>query len=116
MKRGEISPLSTVSSLGSGGTGQPGTVETMLRQRLRDKVRKDYGHDVALVLYRVSPIPWDWEMVLDLRREVQDILRERKRNHHPFDRGIWIVARGEDGPTLQMVAPEWDRTPKPANA
>ncbi len=116
VRRGGISVFDTIGSFGQGRDGGPGTVDTNLRQMLRSKILKDYGREVALVLRQTSPIPWDWDVVLDLKREVESLLQERRLKQHPFDRGIWIVARGEDGPTLQMVMPEQDRPSGSANA
>jgi hypothetical protein len=74
--------------------------------RLKGKFLKDYGRNVAPLLRQTSPIPWDWDIVLNLQHEVNDLLLDLGRKQHPFDRGIWIVTNDGASPKIYRVAPE----------
>lgn len=87
VKRGETPILDTVTS----------GVEILHNalERLRDKVQKQgYGTGVALLLLSTSGIDWDWDRLLgQVRQELPTLLSELNLTRHPFDKGIWIVAR-----------------------
>jgi hypothetical protein len=62
-----------------------GNVTEMIVSRIRPKLKKDYGRNVALVVRDTSPIGWDWVIVLD------QIKHRLNRDRNPFDKGIWII-------------------------
>lgn len=62
-----------------------GNVTEMIVSRIRPKLRKDYGKNVALAVRDTSPVGWDWVLVLD------EIKYRLKLDRNPFDKGIWII-------------------------
>ncbi len=83
VKTGEASPLERVSCL-------QGNVTAMIVSRIKPKLNKDYGNNVALVIRDASPIGWDWDMVID------QIKAPLKLERNPFDKGIWIITYQKD--------------------
>jgi hypothetical protein len=58
--------------------------------RIKNKMKKDYGSNVALVVRDVSGCDWDWDMHARNVRELLDL------DNNPFDKGIWIISRAKD--------------------
>ena len=83
VKAGKANPLERVSCL-------QGNVTAMIVGRIKPKLKKDYGDNVALVIRDVSPIGWDWDMVID------QIKSQLNLERNPFDRGIWIITYQKD--------------------
>ncbi len=101
VNRGEISALDTVADFNRDTMGN-------LRSRLKAKLTKrHFGPDVALVLRSTSPGDWDWNLHMDdIRALLAGVLHELGLTQHPYDRGIWIVAREEAGIRLYRVEGE----------
>jgi hypothetical protein len=101
IRRGEIEAIDTVAFFGRDASAN-------LYDRLKSKLNKQhFGSDVALVMRGTSPLDWDWNLYMDdIREMLGDIVQELGLTQHPYDRGIWIVAREEAGPRLYMVAAE----------
>lgn len=101
IRRGEIQATDTVTFFGRDTTAN-------LYDRLKSKLNKQhFGSNVALVMRGTSPLDWDWNLYMDdIQQMLGDLVRELGLAQHPYDRGIWIVAREEAGPKLYTVAPE----------
>lgn len=67
-----------------------GEVSDHLIARLIDKMSKDYGPNVALVVRDTSGIDWDWDDVIPAIRE------RLTQTRNPFSRGIWLLSRAKD--------------------
>ncbi len=67
-----------------------GNVAESLLVRLRAKMLKRYGTDVALVVRDTSGVDWDWDL------EIPGIQAAVARAENPFDRGIWLVSKRGD--------------------
>jgi hypothetical protein len=80
---GRANPLERVSCL-------QGNVTDMILNRIKPKLRKDYGSNVALVIRDASPVPWDWNLVVDHIRNMLSAERS------PFDKGVWIITHRMD--------------------
>ena len=83
VKAGRSNPFERVSCL-------QGNVTAMIISRIKPKLKKDYGNNVALVIRDASPIDWDWDMVIDQIKSQLDLER------NPFDKGIWIITYRKD--------------------
>ncbi len=99
--RSEIEAVDMVASFGR-------DTLTNLYQRLKAKIAKAYpASDVALVMRGTSPLDWDWNLYTDGIQHLLDaLLREPGLTQHPYDRGIWIVAREADGVRLYTITGE----------
>jgi len=82
-KAGKANPLERVSYL-------QGNVTDMMVARIKPKLNKDYGSNVALVVRDASPLAWDWDMVSD------QIKNRLSTERNPFDKGIWILTFSKD--------------------
>lgn len=67
-----------------------GNVTDMIISRIKSKLHKDYGSNIALVVRDSSRIGWDWDMVSD---QIKNVLSTEK---NPFDKGIWILTFSKD--------------------
>lgn len=67
-----------------------GNVSTILVSRIKNKLKKDMGHNVALVIRDASPLDWNWEYVLE------DIRTAITPPKNPYDKGIWLVSYLKD--------------------
>ena len=67
-----------------------GNVSFMLVLRIIDKLKKDMGKNVALVVRDSCPLDWDWEFVLE------DIRAAIGQYKNPYDKGIWLVSYSKD--------------------
>lgn len=83
VRAGKASPLERVSCL-------QGNVVEMIVCRIKPKLEKDYGHNVALVIRDSSPLDWDWDLVVDHIKNRLNLLG------NPFDKGIWIISYSKD--------------------
>lgn len=83
VKAGKANPLDKVSCL-------QGNVTQMIFNRILPKLKKDYGSNVGLVIRDISPVSWDWDLVVD------DIRRLIDSQRNPFDKGIWIISFQKD--------------------
>ena len=61
-------------------------VTDMIVNRIRPKLQKDYGSNVALVIQETSQVCWDWDLVVN---NIKNMLTSQR---NPFDKGIWIVS------------------------
>lgn len=52
---------------------------------IRKKLYKDYGTNVALVVYHKTGCHWDWDRAVCQLRERIDL------SANPYDKGIWIL-------------------------
>lgn len=62
----------------------------MIVDRIKPKLKKDYGSNVALVIRDSSPLDWDWDIVKD---QIVDSLNLEQT---PFDKGIWVISNSKD--------------------
>jgi hypothetical protein len=62
----------------------------MVVMRIREKLKKDYGSNTALVLRDMCPADPDWDL------EVDDIKARLDLSRNPFDKGIWILSYSKD--------------------
>jgi len=83
VRAGKASPLERVSCL-------QGNVTDMIVDRMIQKLRKNYGSHVALVIRDSSPVCWDWDLVVD---QIRNTLNLQK---NPFDKGIWVISFRKD--------------------
>lgn len=83
VKAGKAHPLDRVSCL-------QGNVTEIIVSRIQPKLMKDYGDNAALVIRDVSPVGWDWDMVID------QIKSQLSLDRNPFDKGIWIITSRKD--------------------
>lgn len=65
-------------------------VVDMIVSRIQEKLNKDYGQNVALVVRDTSPLNWEWDLVIEQIRNMLDLSR------NPFDKGIWIISHLKD--------------------
>lgn len=65
-------------------------VSDHLVERLRDKMKNDYGPNAALVVRDSSGVDWDWDDVIPSIRSRLD------PSKNPFIRGIWLLSRVKD--------------------
>ncbi len=67
----------------------PSSFETDVVPRVAEyiskKLCKDYGTNVALVVYHKTGCQWDWDRAVCLVRDRIDLTT------NPFDKGIWIL-------------------------
>jgi hypothetical protein len=82
-KTGKANLLERVSCL-------QGNVAAMIVSRIQTKLKKDYGPNAALIIRDVSPVCWDWDMVLDQIKSMINL------NRNPFDKGIRIISFSKD--------------------
>jgi len=67
-----------------------GNVSDKLIDRIKCKLIKDYGGNVALVIRDTSGCDWEWD-------EVEDEIRNRlDLSRNPFEKGIWVLSRVKD--------------------
>ena len=92
--RSEHKDLAYVKEHGMGTARDFVNVSKNALQRIREKMRKDYGANVALVVRDVSPLDWDWNDVLD--KKLDDI-------KNPFEKGIWILTCGNPNKIYQIL-------------
>lgn len=76
-------------------------VLAVLVERLKAKLNKRYGNNIALVVRDTSAVPWLWEHVIPL---VQANLTGLAV---PFDRGVWLLSRCKS--ILTPIYPEAHR-------
>lgn len=62
-----------------------GNVMEHAYHRIIEKMSKDYGTNVALVVRDVSPLEWDWNIC------IPELVKKLKDIPNPFDKGIWIL-------------------------
>lgn len=65
-------------------------VSDHLVERLRSKMKNDYGSNTALVVRDMSGGDWDWNDVIPALRSRLDLTK------NPFSRGIWVLSRVKD--------------------
>lgn len=65
-------------------------VSDNLVERLKSKMKSDYGPDTALVVRDSSGVDWDWDDVIPAIRSRLDLSK------NPFSRGIWLLSRVKD--------------------
>lgn len=65
-------------------------VSDHLVERLRSKMKNDYGSNTALVVRDMSGGDWDWNDVIPVLRSRLDLTK------NPFSRGIWVLSRVKD--------------------
>jgi hypothetical protein len=65
-------------------------VSDRLVERLKGKLKNDYGPDTALVVRDSSGVDWDWDVVIPA------ILSRLDLTKNPFSRGIWLLSRVKD--------------------
>ena len=58
-----------------------------LVERIRHKMRNDYGPNAALVVRDISPLDWEWDQLAAAVRQRLDL------STNPFDGGIWVLYR-----------------------
>ncbi len=83
VKQGKVSALDGMSCL-------QGNVTSMIAQRIRSKLTKDYGPNTALVIRDSSAVGWDWDLVVDQIRGVVNLAK------NPYDQSIWIISYSKD--------------------
>lgn len=83
VKAGKANPFEKASF-------QEGNVIEMIVSRINPKLKKDYGSNVALVVRDVSPLDWDWDIVIN------QIKAKINLERNPFDKGIWIITYSKD--------------------
>lgn len=70
-----------------------GNVSDRLVCRISEKLLKNYGSCVALVVRDISPLDWDWNWeIAHIAEEVKKALNNRST---PFDKGIWILGHSK---------------------
>ncbi|MBI1755209.1 hypothetical protein HYR65_02910 [Candidatus Azambacteria bacterium] len=62
-----------------------GNVMKHAYNRISEKMLKNYGKNVALVLRDASPLEWDWDICLP------ELKKKLESNSNPFDKGVWIL-------------------------
>jgi hypothetical protein len=67
-----------------------GNVMAMIMERIRRKLRSDYGPNTALVIRDTSRLDWDWDVV------VEDVKNTLNLTNNPYDKGIWIISNSKD--------------------
>lgn len=65
-------------------------VSDHLVERVRNKMKNDYGPNAALVVRDSSGVDWDWDEVIPSIRSRLDVMK------NPFSRGIWLLSRVKD--------------------
>ncbi len=65
-----------------------GNVTDMLVEKIRPKLHKDYGQNIALVVRDSSGLPWNWDLI-----DIKNTLNFRR---NPFDKGIWLIPLRKD--------------------
>lgn len=71
-----------------------GNSTDMLMRTILKKVDSDYGSNVALVIRDVSPLDWDWSLVLQRFKPKLETALSTKNN--PFEKGIWLLQYNGD--------------------
>ncbi|UCC22546.1 MAG: hypothetical protein JSW23_00270 [Planctomycetota bacterium] len=66
-----------------------GNLMAMVIDRIREKLKKDYGPNTALVVRDTCPADPDWDLVVDEIRHHIDL------SHNPYDKGIWIISHAK---------------------
>ena len=90
VKAGKAKPLHRASCL-------QGNVTKIIVSRIENKLKKDYGSDVALVVRDTSPVGWDWGMVIEqIKTQVEEKIEKLNFKRNPFDKGIWIITYLKD--------------------
>ena len=62
----------------------------MIVSRIKPKLKKDYGPNVALVIRDTSPLDWAWDVTTDIIAELLNL------EHNPFEKGIWLISYSKD--------------------
>lgn len=63
-----------------------------LLKKIEDKLLKDYGPDVALVVRDTSGAVWDWkDLIPKINTEIGNILSQQNLNN-PYDKGVWLIS------------------------
>ena len=62
-----------------------GNVMEHAYNRISEKMSKNYGKNVALVLRDASPLEWNWDICLP------ELKKKLESNPNPFDKGVWIL-------------------------
>jgi hypothetical protein len=73
-------------------------VLAVLVKRIKAKLNKDYGNNIALVVRDTSAVLWHWEHVVPL------VQKELTGLKIPFNRGIWLLSRSTS--ILTSIHPE----------
>lgn len=85
--RSEHKNLEYVRKHGMGpASALSGNVMEHAYKRISEKMSKNYGKNVALVLRDASPLEWNWDICL------QELKKKLENKSNPFDRGVWILA------------------------
>ena len=85
--RSEHKDLEYIKIHGAGPASElNGNVINNVFERISEKMKKDYGTRVALVVRDTSGVGWDWDFVID------DIKNKISNFKNPFDLGIWILS------------------------
>ncbi len=74
-----------------------GNVSEQAYNRIHEKMMKDYGVNVALVVRDTSPLDWNWNS------EIKKLALRLKGVKNPFDKGIWILSPSQSQSKLFRV-------------
>lgn len=84
VKAGKEEPLFTSSQ----------EAATRLKNRICEKLKKDYGPSVALVVRDTSRLDLEWDSQIgDISEWIRMKIEKRKS---PFDKGVWIFNKDKD--------------------
>ena len=84
--RSEHKNLEYVRKHGMGpASALSGNVMEHAYNRISEKMSKNYGKNVALVLRDASPLEWNWDICL------QELKKKLENKPNSFDKGIWIT-------------------------
>ncbi len=72
-------------SLVSAGSLRGNVLEQAVK-RINEKLCKQYGSSVALVVRDTSSVDWNWDLVVDDLKTQLDLAR------NSFDRGVWLLS------------------------
>ena len=65
-----------------------GNVSEQAYNRIGEKMVKNYGTNVALVVWDASPLDWNWDT--ETKNLAKKLLLKYSQN--PFDKGVWILS------------------------
>ncbi len=89
--RSEHKSLEYVKQYGMGSASALSrNVAEHAHNRISEKMYKDYGTNVALVVRDTSPLGWNWDL------EKAKLAQRLKNIPNPFDMGIWILTSSLD--------------------
>lgn len=74
-----------------------GNVMDNAYNRILEKMSKDYGVGVALVVRDVSPLEWDWNIC------IRQLSEKLKNVSNPFDKGVWVLTTTRSGSKIFCV-------------